>query len=122
MLTAYNSWANQKLVTSVLDAGEEKGLFPQQSSFHTICLTVLHIGDAQEIWMCRLQGDSPQGRPGGAFNGNTEAACRLLLESSLKLENYVSRLEDAAMSRIIGYRNIKGDSIKVLFSKYSRML
>ena len=112
MLTAYNTWANRKLVASVLDAGEERCLLQQKSSFSTICHTILHISDAQEIWIRRLHGESPQGRPGGEFKGNTATACQLLQNSSMRLEDYVSGLEDSDMNRVIPYRNIKGDPYK----------
>ena len=109
ILAAYNSWANRKLIAVISETGEENSMLEQKSSFNTILKTVLHISDAQEIWLYRLHGESPSGRPGGEFHGNIFDACALLQVSSDKLEQYVAHLDGSALNEVIRYKNIKGD-------------
>ncbi|MFT7589134.1 MAG: putative damage-inducible protein DinB [Limisphaerales bacterium] len=56
---AYNSWANKKLfgLTDQLQGAD----FDRElvSSFPTIRKTIVHIWDAESIWLSRLKGSSP---------------------------------------------------------------
>ena len=56
--TIYNAWANTQVLHVVQTLGEEVFMRPNGSSFPSICKTVLHIWDAELIWLNRLQGKS----------------------------------------------------------------
>ena len=73
-LCRYNTWANRKILGFIEEAGEERCLKTQESSFGTIKETLIHILDAQHIWLERLRGRSPQVWPGAGFTGNSARA------------------------------------------------
>ena len=108
-LTAYNSWANMRILKFVTEAGEDRSGLMQSSSFSTIRQTVLHILDAQFVWFSRLHGVSPTDGPGKNFSGTAVDACMKLVESSKEFETYVASLSDADLQVLISYKTIKGD-------------
>ena len=111
-LTAYNTWANMKILKFVEEAGEEKSVLPQQSSFPSIRKTVLHIWDAQSIWFNRIHGVSPQVWPPVPFEGNTMMACQGLLESSREFEALVGKFKTEDIHKSITYQTLKGDEFQ----------
>jgi uncharacterized damage-inducible protein DinB len=67
---AYHAWANER-IASFLEALPEAWLDqPCSGSFHSIRETALHMADAEQIWLERLQGQSnsswPSRRPGAS--------------------------------------------------------
>lgn len=52
---AYNTWANQKLLESILALPEEKQKAEVPSSFKSLYTTVLHMWDAESIWWQRMK-------------------------------------------------------------------
>ena len=107
-LVQYNTWANQKLVAVIVEAGEENSEIVQKSSFPTIRKTLLHIFDAQEIWMNRLNGISPLEWPDLSVDHTTEQIGKRLLESSKGFESFIANLTESDTAKIINYQNIKG--------------
>jgi uncharacterized damage-inducible protein DinB len=107
-LTHYNTWANTRMLGCIAAAGETRNLVVQKSSFATIRQTVLHILDAQVIWLSRLNGISPVEWPGKNFSGTAEQVCKLLIENSNEYRSFSGNLTTADTGRLITYHNLKG--------------
>lgn len=107
-LCRYNVWANQKISGFIEGAGEERCLKKQDSSFGTIRETLIHILDAQHIWLERLQGRSPQVWHGATFSGSSLQAAAELVESSVNWEKFVDGIHDGGITEMVSYQNIRG--------------
>jgi uncharacterized damage-inducible protein DinB len=107
-LCRYNVWANEKFSVFIIEAGEEKCLMIQESSFQTIRDTLVHIWDAQHIWLERLQGRSPDAWPGMNFTGTTQQIAAELVKSSAKWELFVGGIEPGQVNSVVVYKNIRG--------------
>ncbi len=85
----YNLWANENLIT--LFRSLDDGLMAQhvESSFPSIRKTLLHIWDAEALWLERLNGHSPTAFPSQFFEGSNEDVFRSLLSSSASFVQFV---------------------------------
>jgi len=108
-LTEYNVWANRKMEGFVIAAGEANSILPQQSSFPTIRETVIHIWDAQSIWLDRLHNIEITDWPGKTFSGTTAEAVAALVANSTTWVDFVHSLDVAVLGKSVWYKNIKGD-------------
>lgn len=106
---AYNSWANRKVGSFILNAPES--LFDEEvkSSMTSLRQTVYHIWDAEFIWMRRIQGESLHDWPSKNFNGTRDETIAAWTEGSEILEDFVKNQEFSFGSVIVSYRNLKGD-------------
>ncbi len=85
----YNAWANQNLVT--LFQSVDDALISQTvvSSFPSIRTTLLHIWDAESLWLERLSGNSPTSFPSIDFNGTNEDVFTNVLTTSKALIEFI---------------------------------
>ncbi len=85
----YNLWANENLIT--LFRSVDDALISQhvESSFPSIRKTLLHIWDAEALWLERLNGHSPTDFPSKFFEGSNEDVFNGLLKSSAAFAQYV---------------------------------
>jgi uncharacterized damage-inducible protein DinB len=107
-MARYNTWANTHFAGFVGNAGEDAGVMSQVASFPSIRATLLHIWDAQFIWIMRIEGINITSWPGKEFSGSTLDAANGLVESSKQWELLVAGLESAELDRLVSYANIKG--------------
>lgn len=108
-LSAYNTWANRIIAEFVTQAGEDRCTMVCQSSFPTIRQTLIHVRDAQDVWLKRLNGESVNAWPA---SDNVPASVEIasqLVSGSLWLENYINDLPETDFDREILYRNLKGE-------------
>jgi uncharacterized damage-inducible protein DinB len=108
-LSEYNTWANKKIHQFIIDAGEDKCLIVQKSSFPTIHDTLIHIWDAQSIWLDRWHDIVFTTWPGKTFKGSTAEAALALVENSMVWADLVHSIDNEKFESVIHYRNIKGD-------------
>lgn len=66
----YNLWANRQFATLFSSLGEGAANKAIVSSFPSVKLTLLHIWDAEMIWLDRLQDKRRKGFPSENFNGS----------------------------------------------------
>lgn len=105
----YNYWANEKISGFVTAANQE--LFTQEtpSSFNTLQKTLLHVWDAEFIWLKRIQGESLTDFPSKNFNGNRIDVINGLLSSSKNLIQLIADSSPDINGKIIRYKNMKGE-------------
>jgi uncharacterized damage-inducible protein DinB len=85
----YNLWANENLIT--LFRSVDDALISQyiESSFPSIRKTLLHIWDAESLWLERLYGQSPTDFPSKFFEGTNEEVFEGLLKTSAAFVKFV---------------------------------
>ena len=101
---AYDLWANTRFVERL--EREPDGVLDTvtPSSFPSLRKTVLHIRDAENAWMCRLEG-VPVPWP-----AEDTTDLRGLLRVSRRLHELVLGSNDTALMTIHEYRTLKGDA------------
>jgi uncharacterized damage-inducible protein DinB len=109
-LSHYNLWANQKLVALI---SKDQSIWEKEvkSSFNTIASTILHITDAQDIWLSRLNGQSLGVWPSSDAAGQTSAdIARSLIQSSENFFMFLDVQLPTFPTKIIQYKDMKGFS------------
>ena len=107
-LASYNVWAHQRIYDYVMEAGEEACAFPQKSSFPTVKDTMIHIWDAQHIWLDRIEGNPVVDWPGKSFKGSSIDAVKGLIDNSELWVSFVKSIKEEMLENQIHYSNIKG--------------
>ena len=104
----FNAWANGKIVEILANVDEK--FFDQEvkSSFPTIRKTVLHVWDAEIIWLTRLQGGDASIWPSSNFTGGKTELLEGFSNSSKKLVEFISGKDRAFLDSTISYKNLKG--------------
>lgn len=100
---AYNLWANQRFVQRLLE--EPAALLDAEtaSSFPSLRRTVLHIRDAENAWMCRLDNVPVPWPAEDSFD------LEGLLRTSQRLHRMVAMTSPDILLEERSYRTLKGD-------------
>ena len=85
----YNLWANENLITLFRSVDDALISEYVESSFPSIRKTLLHIWDAESLWLERLNGHSPTDFPSKTFMGTNEDVFAGLLGASKALAQFV---------------------------------
>ncbi|MBT8196819.1 MAG: hypothetical protein HKO56_01205 [Bacteroidia bacterium] len=104
----YNVWANKLIIKMVNEVGEESATKDIVSSFPSIFKTLLHILDAQVLWLHRMQHDHFPEAPSKSFNGNLAQLVEELIASSVSLNNFVSEMTENDLLKELTYKNTSG--------------
>lgn len=105
----YSLWANGKLAEFIAKADENVFDTEVKSSFPSLKKTVLHIWDAEYIWLRRLQGESLKEYPSKNFTGNRAEALKGFTDNSKALLDYVAAQPAEYGNTSITFKNLKGD-------------
>jgi len=92
--TAYNLWANRRMVDMLSPLSEAEMEQEIISSFPSVKTTLLHIWDAEMIWLRRLQGESLDYWPSFNFEGTQADLFKELLAISEEFYRYSEALTD----------------------------
>lgn len=114
-MATYNLWANSRLAALAENLENEKLHQPVVSSFPGVFKTLLHIWDAEYIWLQRLKGFSPREWPGSKINTQIFPVNDFLKNSS-EFQDFVSGLPESGFGQICQYKNIKGENFETPFS------
>ena len=106
--TRYNLWANRRVITFVHTVPEADLHRAAISSFPTLHGSLFHLYGAQDIWLSRLNGNSPAGFPKAA-DMHSKDVLEALLETSQRLAEIAARTEEE-LQQEIRYTNLAGDS------------
>ncbi len=105
----YNQWANQRMVQMFQNLTDEQVHQEIISSYPSIHKTLLHVWDAETIWLLRLRGQSLLMWPSDQFDGPTEELYESLLHRSQELADFISEKEDAYFEEDCTYKTTKGE-------------
>jgi uncharacterized damage-inducible protein DinB len=106
---AYNEWANTKFAEMLAEVDDQLFYQENKSSFPSIAKTVLHIGDAQMIWLSRMQGKGLTAWPSATFQGTKADALAGLVQSSKDINVFIKSKGESFLSTRYAYRTMKGD-------------
>lgn len=103
-LAEYDLWANARFVDHL--HAQPAGLLDREvvSSFPSIRLTLLHIRDAENAWMHRLQQISPVPWPAEEDN-----SIGTLLNYSRRLRDLVLAAEESWLLETVAYHDLRGN-------------
>lgn len=110
--TAYNVWANRKLMQVVMQLTPEQINAEVQGSFPSIRKTIYHIWDAQIIWLSRIQGASPTGWPSATYGDDFEGFDLYFIQQSEDIHRFVSTRPETFFDDMCFYRNLNGDQLQ----------
>ncbi|MBL8000458.1 MAG: DinB family protein [Flavobacteriales bacterium] len=101
---AYDQWANGRLLERL--EREDPALLdaPVKSSFPTLRDTLLHVRDAEHVWLCRLQGLQHN------WPAEADRSLATLLKHGALLQTYVMGLDQAELERERTYHDLKGNA------------
>ena len=110
---AYNYWANQKMIDSILPLPAEIVTRNVQSSFSSLQLTLLHMWNTESVWYQRIKLVENAQMPGNADNSITQIT-KGLMQQSLQWQTWVEKSSQAALKHEFIYRNFKNQQFKEL--------
>ena len=109
----YSVWATAKL-SQILENVDESILKIQTpSSFPTIEKTILHIWDAELVWLKRLQGESLTDWPSKSFEGDREALIAGWIENCVALKEFIEYKGEDFLSITIDYKIWQAKPIQI---------
>lgn len=106
---AYNEWANTKIADVLREVDDQIFFQDNKSSFPSIAKTVLHIWDAQHIWVTRMKGSNISKWPSASFKGSKDDSLNGLIESSSELSTFLLSKTKPFLATTYPYKNMKGE-------------
>ena len=109
---AYSIWANDTLVERLKKLDDAILHQEVKSSFPSIAKTLLHMWDAEVVWLKRFQGVSLTDWPSKNFNGTTTDLLNGVLKSSRDIQAFVASGGERLVKGTIRYKNLKGNEFE----------
>ncbi|MBL7944762.1 MAG: DinB family protein [Flavobacteriales bacterium] len=103
-LAGYNRWANTRFVERLQTEPEAVLDRSVASSFPTLRDTLLHIRDAENAWMHRLEGIAPVPWP-----AEEDRAISTLVTYSTRLEDLLSNANEEWLLSTAAYHDLRGN-------------
>lgn len=104
----YNTWANEQLLNWLFSKPLELLEREIASSFPSLRLTLLHIWDAEIIWLQRLMGLTATTFPSAQFQGSAQDLKSGLLANSQDFFEFTQQCPEPFFQQSITYQNSKG--------------
>ena len=105
---SFNIWANERICSVVEKVSEEQLSKEIISSFPSIKQTLLHLWDAQLIWIRRLEGISPTSFPSQNFSGTRQDIIEGIISTSNKLKDLADNLDEELFHHVRKYSTLRG--------------
>lgn len=107
-LAAYNSWANNKVISWLeqIDAGQWTKI--SISSFSSIESTVLHIASAEKIWINFWNNKKDAVYLSTEFNGSKEELIQIWKKASTGLEQIFDQFPEEDYRKLVTFRYPRG--------------
>jgi uncharacterized damage-inducible protein DinB len=112
-LLHYNLWANQKISSVISPLSEEQMNQNFKASFPNLTKAILHIYDAECIWLQRLQGISLEQWPHESLDENFQDYGWLLEQKSQDWIHYVEPRNDAWFEMNCSFNSLGGSSYQM---------
>lgn len=112
--TAYNLWANNEMIKCVEKLSHEKLHQTIESSFNSVFKTILHIWDAEYIWLQRMQGNSINGWPSKMMDKDGFST-NLFLSNSANFNDFVQAADHQFFEQICNYSNLKNEKFSTAY-------
>ncbi len=109
LLFQYNAWADRRLLDACASLTNEQFTRNLGSSFSSVRDTVTHLYGAEFAWNERIHGRSPNKLLSGADYPDLTAIRPKLEEMDAYYIDYVSKLTQQDLDRVIHYKGFNGD-------------
>jgi uncharacterized damage-inducible protein DinB len=90
--TAYNYWADQQLADWLRSGSEEDLNREIESSFSSLKETVIHIWNAEYLWLQTVKNESSENSPASNFEGTKNDLLDGWLEASVNFRDHVQSM------------------------------
>lgn len=107
-LYAYNRWANRRILEAAARLTPEELARDLGSSFPSVLGTLAHVLSAEWIWLERWRGTSPPGLPDDWDLSGLDLVRARWAGVEADQRAFVEGLDEAALDRVIAYRNTAG--------------
>lgn len=111
-LAAYNIWANQKLLETILALPAEKQQQELPSSFKSLYTTVLHMLNAESVWWQRMKLQERINSPMDNFKGSMQELVNELIQQNRQWQEWVNNATEPVLDHVFQYYNQKKESFK----------
>ena len=107
---SYNLWANERIGHLLMAQDDAVLNAEQKSSFPSLTKTVLHLWDAEIIWLTRLKGGYLSDWPSKSFTGGKTDMLHGLIATSTELLQFVKEKDESFLQGKLVYKNMKGEA------------
>ncbi|WP_018613649.1 DinB family protein [Segetibacter koreensis] len=108
---AYNVWANQRMIDTILSLPEETVKRTVESSFSSLYLTLLHMWNAESVWWQRLKLVETVQSAGNTHLSIQEISAGLMGQSS-QWPAWIEKSPSGALEHEFIYRDSKRRQFK----------
>ena len=108
-LFQYNQWADRRMLDACGALSNEQFTRNLGSSFSSVRDTVAHLYGAEYVWNERIHGRSPTALVSGAGFPDLAAVREKLEEIDAYYIDYVSKLTQEDLDRVIRYKGFTGE-------------
>lgn len=105
----YNLWANEKICKYLAGVNELDIASDKQNEFMTIKKIIMHIADAEQTWLARLDGKNVPHMHNLDISGSFAGICGLLRKNSEDLIEFIDQKEEGFFQESTEYINLKGN-------------
>lgn len=109
---AFNTWANNLLLTTVLSLTEGQQHAEVQSSFPSLYKTILHMMDASNIWWQRLKLQEKTEWFHETFAGDMQALASSMQQQDKQWQDWVNNANEHALQHEFIYYNSRKERFK----------
>ena len=106
----YNRWANARMLEAVSNLTPEQFNRDLRNSFSSVRDTLVHMLSAEWIWLERWRGTSPEAMLDPADVSSLDAIGLRWAEVEKKQSEFVQKVSDEGLRRIVSYTNTTGES------------
>ncbi len=111
-LSRYNLWANTTITDLVKSQSFPAIDAPVSSSFDSIGKTIIHIWDAQVIWLERLKGGHPTDWPSKQYNSAMAGFETYFIQQTAAMVEQVNAWHEAFYLQATKYNNLNGKTFE----------
>jgi uncharacterized damage-inducible protein DinB len=108
-LFQFNQWADRRTLDACSTLTNEQFMRDLGSSFRSVRDTVAHLYGAEWVWNERIQGRSPSSLVSGSTFPDLASVRAKLEEMDSYYIDYVSKLTQQDLERIIHYKSFTGE-------------
>ena len=109
---SYNTWANQRILESILLLPEEAHVKEVPGSFPSLYATLMHLWDAESIWWQRLKMHEIVTAPSVNFKGSLRDVGNSLLHQNKLWETWILNATDVTLQHVFHYQNTKKEQFR----------
>ena len=107
-LAAYNSWANNKVISWLDRIDESQWTKISISSFSSVESTVLHIASAEKVWIDFWNNKNEPVYLSAGFTGSKEELIQIWKNASAGLEQILNQIPEEEYRRLISFKYPRG--------------